>query len=131
VNFVADESLDLQIVKRLRQDGHIISYITEIQPGVTDDIVLNLANQEGRVLLTADKDFGELVFRLGRASFGVVLIRLSGLVSSQKAEIVAHAFKQCRAGFACVATGFNPLGLECDLLSIINQKKNFLTNLLT
>jgi predicted nuclease of predicted toxin-antitoxin system len=94
VNFVADESLDLQIVKRLRQDGHIISYITEIQPGVTDDIVLNLANQEGRVLLTADKDFGELVFRLGRASFGVVLIRLSGLVSSQKAEIVAHAINQ-------------------------------------
>jgi len=50
-----------------------------------------LVNQETRLLVTADKDFGELVFRQGRALPGVVLIRLAGLSASRKADIVASA----------------------------------------
>ncbi len=50
--------------------------MVEVQPGATDDIVLALAQREGRVLITFDKDFGELVFRQGRvASPGVILFR--------------------------------------------------------
>ncbi|MGH7407012.1 MAG: DUF5615 family PIN-like protein, partial [Candidatus Methylomirabilales bacterium] len=41
-------------------------------------------------MLTADKDFGELVFRQGRAHPGVVLLRLAGLSNVTKAEIVAE-----------------------------------------
>jgi predicted nuclease of predicted toxin-antitoxin system len=40
--------------------------------------VLELANSDGRVLVTTDKDFGELVFRLRRVAFGVLLVRLAG-----------------------------------------------------
>ena len=63
MNLLADESIDLQIVDRLRQDGHLVHYIAEMEPGISDDVVLDLANQDTAVLLTADKDFGELVFR--------------------------------------------------------------------
>jgi predicted nuclease of predicted toxin-antitoxin system len=65
LNFLADENLDRQIVERLRQDGYTVWYIPEMEPGISDDEVLDLANQEGALLLTSDKDFGELVFRLG------------------------------------------------------------------
>jgi predicted nuclease of predicted toxin-antitoxin system len=70
MNLLADESIDRQIVERLRQDGSAL-------------------------LITADKDFGELVFREGRLSAGgVVLFRLVGLSSARKDEIVADAFRK-------------------------------------
>lgn len=53
-----------------------------MQPGIPDDEVLNLANNESVILLTSDKDFCELVFRLRRIAAGVVLIRLFGLSSN-------------------------------------------------
>lgn len=56
MNFLADESVDRQVVDRLRQDGHAVRYIAEMEPGISDDRVLDLANQEADVLLTADKD---------------------------------------------------------------------------
>jgi predicted nuclease of predicted toxin-antitoxin system len=89
---LADESVDSQIVTRLRQDGHEVVYVAEISPGISDDEVLEKANEQGAILLTADKDFGELVFHLQRLSGGVVLTRLSGLSSLTKAEIVSAAF---------------------------------------
>ena len=91
MNFLADESVDLPIVERLRQEGHQVTYVTEVGPGVPDDEVLSLANQEAALLLTADKDFGEIVFRQRLHTHGVVLVRLPGLLPARKAEIVALA----------------------------------------
>jgi predicted nuclease of predicted toxin-antitoxin system len=91
VNLLADESVDRQIVDRLRQEGHAVRYIAEVEPGISDDRVLDLANQEADVLLTADKDFGELVFRRGRLTFGILLIRLAGLSPTRKADVVASS----------------------------------------
>jgi predicted nuclease of predicted toxin-antitoxin system len=63
VNFLADENIDQPIVERLRQENHQVWYIAEIAPNISDDIVLKLALDEKAILLTSDKDFGELVFR--------------------------------------------------------------------
>jgi predicted nuclease of predicted toxin-antitoxin system len=89
VNFVADESVDGPIVRRLRQDGHHVWYVAELSPGIRDDEVLERANQEGCLLLTSDSDFGELVFRQHRLSHGIVLVRLEGLPTLSKSEIVS------------------------------------------
>jgi predicted nuclease of predicted toxin-antitoxin system len=94
MKFVADENIDHQIVDRLRQDGHTVMSVAEMDPGISDDVVLDLANQEGSLLLTADKDFGELVFRQHRLMTGVVLIRLAGLSPLRKAEAVSSAIKR-------------------------------------
>ncbi|MDI6791317.1 MAG: DUF5615 family PIN-like protein [bacterium] len=76
------------MVERLRQDGHCVLYVTEMDPGISDDVVLDLANRETALLLTADKDFGELVFyRQRRFRVGIVLIRLAGLSPMTKADI--------------------------------------------
>ena len=91
MNFVADEGVDRQIVERMRADGHSVLYVAEMAPGIADDVVLSRANQESALLLTADKDFGEMVYRQYRLASGVVLIRLTGLSSAQKTQIVASA----------------------------------------
>lgn len=91
MRFVADESLDHPIVERLRAAGHDVWSVAENAPSLTDDSVLSEANQRTAVLITADKDFGELVFRLRRAAAGVILVRLGGLPAQVKAELVTVA----------------------------------------
>ena len=90
MNLVADEDVDGPVVQRLRNDGHDIIYVAELSSGVTDDDVLRQANDRGALLLTADKDFGELVFRQRLVHSGVLLLRLAGLTNVTKAEIVAE-----------------------------------------
>ena len=94
MKFVADESVDFPIIERLRQEGHSVWAVVEMDAGISDALVLDHANQQNAVLLTADKDFGELVFRLNRLSLGVVLVRLAGLPPKYKAEIVARAIAE-------------------------------------
>ncbi len=90
MNLVANEGVDRAVVERLRQDGHDVVYVADLSPGITDEEVLQKANARSAVLLTADKDFGELVFRQGLVHSGVVLLRLAGLANVTKAEIVAE-----------------------------------------
>ena len=94
MNLLADESVDRQIVDRLRQDGHAVRYVAEMDPGISDDTVLDLAYREADVLLTADKDFGELVFRQGRLTSGILLVRLAGLSPARKADVVSSSVSQ-------------------------------------
>lgn len=91
MKLVADESLDGAIIQRLRQDGHTLISIAEMQPGIEDSDVLAISRNEAALLLTADKDFGDLVFRQRLLHRGVLLVRLEGLVPSQKAELVSGA----------------------------------------
>jgi predicted nuclease of predicted toxin-antitoxin system len=91
VKILADEGVDRPTVERLRQSGHQVWYVAEMEPGISDETVLDLANREEAVLLTADKDFGELVSRQGRMTGGIILIRLAGISPARKAEIVASA----------------------------------------
>jgi predicted nuclease of predicted toxin-antitoxin system len=94
MNFLVDEGVDRQIVDKLSQDGHSVLYIAEMAPGIADDEVLEIANEQGALLLTSDKDFGELVYRQQRVTSGVILIRLAGLSPIRKAEIVTSAIGQ-------------------------------------
>ena len=109
MNLLADESIDRQIVDRLRQDGHVVHYVAEMEPGISDDAVLRRANRGAAVLLTADKDFGELVFRQHRLTSGVILVRLAGVSPTHKAEIVCSTIRQHLAElphcFAVIAPG--------------------------
>lgn len=97
MNILADESVEATTVHRLRADGHAVESISETTPSIPDDEVLAHAAAAGRVLVTADKDFGELVYRLGRAHSGVILLRLAGLPSAERAEVVSEVFQDMAA----------------------------------
>jgi predicted nuclease of predicted toxin-antitoxin system len=94
--FLADENVELVIIARLREDGHDVASVSEMAPGIDDDHVLATANDGNRILITSDKDFGELVYRLGRAAAGVVLLRILGLSLEQKAALVSAAIRAHR-----------------------------------
>ena len=75
---LADENVPAIVVAVLRSDGHDVAWIRDVGPSWPDDQVLALAIAEARVLLTFDKDFGELAFLRGRtATPGVILLRPS------------------------------------------------------
>jgi len=94
MNLVADESVDGQIVASLRNEGYQVAYVAEFGAGIDDESVLNRAVELGALLITADKDFGELVFRQGKAQNGVVLLRLAGLPGARKAEVLSDCLQR-------------------------------------
>jgi predicted nuclease of predicted toxin-antitoxin system len=73
---LANENVPAAVVAALRADGHDVAWMQEAGAGSTDEQVLDLALAEGRILLTFDKDFGELAFLRGlNATPGVILFR--------------------------------------------------------
>ena len=75
----------------LRADGHDVLYIGETAAGLSDVDVIVLALRENRLLLTEDKDFGDLVFRRERTVPGVVLMRIGAEAPVAKAARLAAA----------------------------------------
>jgi predicted nuclease of predicted toxin-antitoxin system len=94
VRLLADEGVDRQIVERLRKDGHDVAYVAEMAPGIVDEAVLSQGRNPASVLITADKDFGELVFRRRQATTGVLLVRLLGLTPATKASLVSAVIRE-------------------------------------
>ena len=79
MRFLADENVEQPIVGALREAGYDVICVSDVAPGAADKDVLELANVESRLLLTNDKDFGELAFRQRLpAECGIILFRLSG-----------------------------------------------------
>jgi predicted nuclease of predicted toxin-antitoxin system len=75
---LADENFYGDAVRALRARGHDVTWVSELSPGISDENVLALAHQENRLLVTFDKDFGELAFRKRLpASSGIILFRLT------------------------------------------------------
>lgn len=75
MKFLADECCDTGLVDALRAKGHDVLFVMETLRGASDEIVLSRAFDENRILITEDKDFGELVYRLRRPARGVLLLR--------------------------------------------------------
>lgn len=109
MNLVADEGVDKAIVDALRAAGFNVKYFAEVGQGAPDKEVLAAASDAQSLLLTCDKDFGELVFRQRLIHAGVVLIRLTGLPLASKATIVLEAIKQhgpeMEGAFTVIAPG--------------------------
>jgi predicted nuclease of predicted toxin-antitoxin system len=108
MNFLADENVDRPIVDRLREDGHNVLSVAEMELSLPDETVLAMANQQDALLPTADKDFGELVFRQRRVSAGVVLIRLAGLSPATKATVVSTAIREHASELSHAFTVISP-----------------------
>ena len=77
MRWLADECVDAALVHRLRGAGHDVIYAAEVASGATDAQILRRANDEDRLLLTEDKDFGEFIFRLHMTVPGLLLLRVA------------------------------------------------------
>jgi predicted nuclease of predicted toxin-antitoxin system len=107
--FLADESCDACMTHRLRTEGHDVMLVSDAHQGVNDLTVIKLALDLERVLITEDKDFGQLVYASGHCHSGVILLRypfrlrdqiatkLSTLVKD-RGDSLAHSFTVIEPG---------------------------------
>jgi predicted nuclease of predicted toxin-antitoxin system len=94
VRLCANENLPEACIVALRQAGHDVLWIRETAPGSSDTVVLSRAQAEQRLLITFDKDFGDLVFHRGlAASCGIILFRIlqpsAGILAERVVAILA------------------------------------------
>jgi predicted nuclease of predicted toxin-antitoxin system len=85
MNFVADASVTGSLVALLRQRGHSVTSIRDIRPDMPDEEVMHVAHAHDAILLTEDKDFGDLVVRQRLPNHGVVLFRLNRIERGNRA----------------------------------------------
>lgn len=94
MRLLADENFPGDAVAALRAAGHDVAWVAEIARSIPDTEVLRLAREQERVLLTSDKDFGDLAFRVGLLhEAGIVLFRLPA-VPSVVAAATEHVFRK-------------------------------------
>lgn len=94
MRFLADECCDVAIVKALRKAGHDVKSVAETASGSDDTDVIRLAIREKRILITEDKDFGQLVYAHGHSSGGVIFLRYSVSARLRITEDVVKLVKQ-------------------------------------
>jgi predicted nuclease of predicted toxin-antitoxin system len=87
MRLLIDENVPASVVRALEAEGYDLRWIRIEAPGISDSDVLRVAHQEERVVLTLDKDFGELAVRDTRfPSCGIILVRLPRMDPSQMAR---------------------------------------------
>lgn len=89
MRFLADENVSHRVIARLRADGFEVVSIDETRSGASDKVVLETANVEGCILITEDRDFGELVIRQRLGVRGLILLELDRLSNAAEADAVA------------------------------------------
>ena len=111
MKFLFDQSADFRLIPHLRQLGYDVHVISrDYPPGLPDEDVLTIAREEVRVLIVADRDFGELIFHQELAHAGVMFFRLPGATLQTKIEhlntvLEEHTDELERGEFLVVAPG--------------------------
>lgn len=95
MRFLIDESADTRVARPLRELGHDVTTVAGDHAMAMDDVdVLAIALREQRVLITDDRDFGELVFRDRQPHAGVLYFRLSNTRLSLRIARLEHVLRQ-------------------------------------
>jgi predicted nuclease of predicted toxin-antitoxin system len=95
MQLLANENFPGDAVNLLRLQGNDVAWIREDSPGSSDIQVLERAQNESRILITFDKDFGNLAFHFWLpASCGIILFRISTPSSEYVARLALAAFQQ-------------------------------------
>ena len=93
MKFVADENLGIRVPKYLKGLGFDIISVIELAKGKPDVDILALANKQDRILITLDKDFGELLFKEKLIHSGVILLRLKDESVENKKKVLVKELK--------------------------------------
>jgi predicted nuclease of predicted toxin-antitoxin system len=94
MKFLFDQSADFRLITHLSQLGHDVKAISRNYPhGIPDEDVLEIARNERRILIVADRDFGELIFQQKLRHAGVIFFRLPGASLPTKIEHLNKVLK--------------------------------------
>lgn len=109
MKFLADVNIEKNIVDELKRMGYDIAWVADLDRHLDDMSILRIAQNDHRILLTNDKDFGEIVFRQKLIPTGIVLFRIKGQDVKEKVKLLkklltAHSDKIVKH-FVVVAKG--------------------------
>ena len=94
LRFLANENFPGDAVEALTREGYELAWIGKDAPGSSDEEILKRAMKENRILITFDKDFGDLAFKIGLpASCGIILFRIPPLSPGYIVKMVKEVFK--------------------------------------
>ena len=94
LKFLIDVGVGKKVENWLNAQGYDTKSIRKLDPRMPDDEILKLATRENRMVLTMDKDFGELVFSSNFSHAGILILRLEDFNSAQKVNVVQKIMQQ-------------------------------------
>lgn len=90
LKFLVDMGVGIKVEQWLSASGHDVKAVRAIDPKLPDQTILQIASEEYRIVVTMDKDFGEMVFRASQSHTGVLLLRLEEATSDEKVRVIAE-----------------------------------------
>lgn len=94
MKFLANENIPQAAIELLREEGFDVASVSEISPSIKDEAVILLASMENRIIITFDRDYGELIFKHNlKHSAGVIYFRIQNFQPVEPAEILINLLK--------------------------------------
>ena len=94
LKFLVDMGVGTKVESWLIANGHDVTTVRALDPRLPDQTILQIAARENRIVVTMDKDFGDMVYRDSHIHAGVLLLRLEAAASHEKVRIVAGIVSQ-------------------------------------
>ena len=105
MKFLVDANLGRKFTNLIKNTGHDAAFINDISRNASDEDILILSDREKRIVISADKDFGELIFKSGKSSEGVILIRIKTSDPKRRFEMVKDSLDKAEGNFVVVEEG--------------------------
>ncbi|WP_417909566.1 DUF5615 family PIN-like protein [Candidatus Electronema sp. PJ] len=90
LKFLVDVGVGRHVEQFLREDGHDVKAVRDVDPCLKDEEIIRMAAWEQPIVMTMDKDFGELVYHSSMRHCGVLLLRLEDAAAAKKVQVVQH-----------------------------------------
>ena len=88
IKFLVDVGVGNKVEVWLDSQGFDTKVVRDLDPRMTDNEILQIAVDENRIVITMDKDFGELIYHMKMLHAGVILLRLDSYSSEEKTKII-------------------------------------------
>ena len=93
MKFLVDVGVGRGVEDFLKESGFDVKTVRDIDPKAKDSEILQIAANERRMIVTMDKDFGDLVYRSGKRHTGILLLRLEAATGDQKVKVVEQIIR--------------------------------------
>jgi predicted nuclease of predicted toxin-antitoxin system len=93
LRFLVDVGVGRKVERWLIENGYDVSAVRDTNPKASDIDILEKAVSESRIVITMDKDFGELICYSGKAHAGVIILRLADARANEKIEVLKNILR--------------------------------------
>ena len=94
LKFLVDVGVGKQVETFLTNSGFDTVAVRDINPRMSDKDILVLAGGENRIVITMDKDFGDLIYQSSMKHSGVLLLRLEDAAADEKVRVLKQILKE-------------------------------------